>query len=48
MLNFYSDSGFQFHVIFQLDHTTQFSLTVFCVFDSLILQLKCDFIKFLL
>ena len=34
MLNFSSDSGFQLRVIFQLVHTTQFSLIVFFAFDS--------------
>ena len=48
ILNFFSDSGFQLRLIFKLVHTTWFSLTVFCSFDSQILQLKCDFLKFLL
>ena len=48
IINFSSDSGFQLRAIFQLVHTTRFSLTVFCAFDSQILKLKYDFLKFLL
>ena len=46
-LHFSVDFGFQVHVTFQLGHTTRF-LSVFCIFYSLVLQLKFDFLKFLL